>query len=145
MYMPFSGEDSALMDKIGDVLGSGLYPLGLSLLMPILLYMVVSEKEDKQIEIMKMNGLDSKHYWVGFFIVSFVLSMLSSLAMYFFGVFVFKIKFFTESSGGLIIAVMVGWAIAQIGMTSLVQIFINNSKTATIVGYILSLFSNLIG
>ena len=30
-------------------------------------------------------------------------------------------------------------------MTSLVQIFINNSKTATIVGYIISIFSTLIG
>ena len=71
------------------MIGSGLYPLGLALLMPIFLYTVVSEKEEKQIEIMKMNGLDSKHYWVSFFIMSFLLSMLTSLTMYLFGVFVF--------------------------------------------------------
>lgn len=41
--------------------------------------------------------------------------------------------------------VFVGWAIAQIALTSLVQIFINNSKTATIVGYLLSIFSTIIG
>jgi hypothetical protein len=45
MYMPFSGSDNSLIDKAVNVIGSGLYPLGLSLLMPILLYMVVSEKE----------------------------------------------------------------------------------------------------
>jgi hypothetical protein len=28
-----------------NVVGSGLYPLGLSLLLPLLLYMLVSEKE----------------------------------------------------------------------------------------------------
>lgn len=39
----------------------------------------------------------------------------------------------------------IGWAIAQISMTSFVQIFINSSKTATIIGYILSIFSTLIG
>ena len=44
MYMPFSGSDTSLIDKAVNVIGSGLYPLGLSLLMPILLYMVVSEK-----------------------------------------------------------------------------------------------------
>lgn len=44
IYMPFKGGDTALLDKVVNVVGSGLYPLGLSLLMPILLYMVVSEK-----------------------------------------------------------------------------------------------------
>jgi hypothetical protein len=42
MYMPFSGTDTSLVDKVVNVIGSGLYPLGLSMLMPILLYMVVS-------------------------------------------------------------------------------------------------------
>lgn len=42
MYMPFEGEDKSLIDKISNVLGSGLYPLGLSLLIPIFLYSIVS-------------------------------------------------------------------------------------------------------
>lgn len=32
------------MNKMINVVGSGLYPLGLSLLLPLFLYMVVSEK-----------------------------------------------------------------------------------------------------
>lgn len=39
----------------------------------------------------------------------------------------------------------VGWGIAQIGMTNLVQIFIRSGKSATIIGYILSIFSTLLG
>lgn len=92
--MPFKGEDTALLDKVVNVIGSGLYPLGLSLLIPIFLYMVVSEKEEKQIEIMKMNGLDPKHYWVNFFIVSFILSMITSLIMYIIGTYAVDIVFF---------------------------------------------------
>lgn len=42
MYMPFEGEDRSLVNKISNVLGSGLYPLGLSLLLPIFLYGIVS-------------------------------------------------------------------------------------------------------
>lgn len=94
---------------------------------------------------MKMNGLDSKHYWVNFFIVSFILSMVTSLNMYIFGTYIIDITFFTQTSGSLIWLVFVGWAIAQISMTSFVQIFINNSRTATIVGYLLSIFSTLLG
>lgn len=94
---------------------------------------------------MKMNGLDSKHYWVSFFIVSFFLSLVTSLTIYIFGVFVFEIEFFTDTSPIIIWTMFVGWAIAQIAMTSFFQIFINNSKTASIVGYVLSIFSTLIG
>lgn len=145
MYMPFSGSDSSLIDKAVNVIGSGLYPLGLSLLMPILLYMVVSEKEERQIEIMKMNGLDSKHYWINYFIVSFLLSMVTSFNMYIFGAYFIGIDFFEQTSPLLIWVTFIGWAISQIALTSFVQIFISNSKTATIVGYLLSIFSTIIG
>lgn len=145
MYMPFEGEDTALLDKVVNVIGSGLYPLGLSLLMPILLYMVVSEKEERQIEIMKMNGLDPKHYWVNFFIVSFILSMLTSLNIYLVGTFIIDVPFFRDTSFFVLWTTFIGWAFAQIALTSFVQIFITNSKTATIVGYLLSIFSSIIG
>lgn len=42
MYMPFDGLDTALIDKTVNVVGAGLYPLGLSLLLPLFLYSIVS-------------------------------------------------------------------------------------------------------
>jgi hypothetical protein len=42
MYMPFDGEDSALINKVINIMGSGLYPLGLSLLLPLFLFAIVS-------------------------------------------------------------------------------------------------------
>ena len=42
MYMPFSGEDKSFINKAINVIGSGLYPLGLSLLLPLFLYLLVS-------------------------------------------------------------------------------------------------------
>ena len=38
MYMPFDGSSTALVDKTVNVVGAGLYPLGLSLLLPLFLY-----------------------------------------------------------------------------------------------------------
>lgn len=94
---------------------------------------------------MKMNGLDSKHYWINFFVVNFILTMLTSLNMYIFGAYIFDIAFFAQTSGIIIWIIFIGWAIAQIALTSFVQIFISNSKTATIVGYLLSIFSTIFG
>lgn len=144
MYMPFDGEDKALVDKTINVVGAGLYPLGLSLLLPLFLYAIVSDKEEKLIEIMRMNGLKLKYYWISTFCFNFVISMITFSVFYIFGRFVLQLTFF-YSSWVLFWVVLVGWAIAQISMTNLVQIFIRNGKSATIVGYILSIFSTLLG
>ena len=145
MYMPFKGEDVALLDKTVNVVGSGLYPLGLSLLLPLFLYAIISEKEDKLIEAMRMNGLDIRYYWVSTFIFNFGLSMLTFAIFFIFGRYVLDLTFFTQTHAGLMWLTLVGWAIAQIGLTNLVQIFISNSKSATIVGYLLSIFGSLVG
>lgn len=143
--MPFSGEDKSFMNKAINVMGSGLYPLGLSLLLPLFLYLLVSEKEERQVEIMKMNGLNMKYYWINFFIVSFLMSIFTSLVMYLVAIFIIDITFFTQTSALVVWIVFIVWAIAQTSMTSFVQVFIDNSKTATIVGYVLSIFSTLVG
>ena len=95
MYMPFNGEDTSLIDKTINVMGSGLYPLGLSLLLPLFLYMIVSEKEEKLLEIMKMNGLNIKYYWITTFIFNFLISIATFMVFYLFGVYVVGLSFFT--------------------------------------------------
>lgn len=93
---------------------------------------------------MKMNGLNIKHYWINFFVVSFIISMISSLNMYVFA-YLIDIMFFTRTAASIIWLMFITWAIAQISMTTLFQVFINNSKAATIIGYLLSIFSTIIG
>jgi hypothetical protein len=93
---------------------------------------------------MKMNGLNIKYYWINFFIVSFIITIITSANMYLFAHY-FQIPFFTKTAPSVIWTMFIAWSIAQISMTTLFQIFINNSKLATIVGYILSIFSTIIG
>lgn len=50
-----------------------------------------------------------------------------------------------STSWVLLWTIFIGWAIAQLSMAALVQIFIDSAKSATIVGYVLSIFSTLIG
>lgn len=92
-----------------------------------------------------MNGLKLKYYWICTFIFNFTISMITFSLFYVFGFFVLKLTFFTTTSPVLMWLLFVGWAIAQISMTNFVQIFIRNGKSATIIGYILSIFSSLVG
>lgn len=144
-YMPFSGEDKSLLNRMVNVLGSGLYPLGLSLLLPVLLYLLVSEREERQLEMMKMNGLEMRCYWVNFFVVSLFMGLAASLFMFVIGRYVIEVTFFVSTGGMLLWSVFLGWAIAQVSLAALVQVFIDSAKAATIVGYILSIFSTLVG
>ena len=46
-------------------------------------------------QIMKMNGLLMKYYWISFFVFNFLLSMLSCCILYFAGKYLLKIIFFS--------------------------------------------------
>lgn len=94
---------------------------------------------------MKMNGLNIKYYWINTFIFNFLISIVTFLAFYLFGFYVINLSFFTETGVVLFWTVLIGWAIAQISLTTFVQIFVNNAKSATIIGYLLSIFSTLVG
>ncbi len=91
-----------------------------------------------------MNGLIMRYYWIVFFIFNFLLSLLSCTILFLAGRYILDITFFTETSSSILFILFVGWSIAQVSLTAFVQIFINNAKTATIIGYLLSIFSGLV-
>ena len=82
---------------------------------------------------MRMNGLKLKYYWLCTFIFNFSLSIITFLIFYIFGTYVLELSFFTQTSAVFMWVMFIGWAVAQIGMTNFVQIFIRNGKSATIV------------
>ena len=94
---------------------------------------------------MKMNGLNIKYYWINLFMFNFTLCIITFSVFYFFGYYVMEINIFTETSPILFLIILAGWAIAMISTVTFVQIFINSSRVATVVGYILSVFSTLLG
>lgn len=90
---------------------------------------------------MKMNGLNVKYYWVSSFIFNFIITFVMLITFYAFGRFYLQLTMFVETSSVVFWLLLIGWAISLISMTNLVQIFINSAKSATIIGYLLSIFS----
>lgn len=125
---------------MSDITGGSIYPLGFTILLPVILYSIVSEKEERLIEIMKMNGLQMKYYWVNFFVFYFGISLFASLLMFLFGKYVFQTTFFVDTDWLVLWTLFLGWSISQISLATFLQIFINNSKVATITGYVFSFF-----
>lgn len=94
---------------------------------------------------MKMNGLNVKYYWVSTFIFNFAITSIMLTFFYCFGRYYLGLTMFVQTNPTVFWSLLVGWAIALISMTNFVQIFINSAKSATIIGYLLSIFSCFVG
>lgn len=94
---------------------------------------------------MKMNGLCMRYYWINFFVFNFIISLSSAFLFFIFGKYVFHIVLFTGTNWVILWTLFLGWTIAQISSAAFLQIFINNSKVATIFGYVYSFFGCVIG
>ena len=94
---------------------------------------------------MKMNGLLMRYYWINFFLFNNLVSLISCGLLYFMGRYIFNIQFFVHTGWDIIWILFFGWSISQVSMTAFMQIFINSSKAATIIGYLLSIFSTIVG
>jgi hypothetical protein len=94
---------------------------------------------------MRMNGLGITTYWGVGFLFNFVISFFTYAVFYAFGYFVMQNSFFLNTSFLLISVVFFGWIICQIGISMLFQVFISTSRAANIIGYLMTIWTNLIG
>jgi hypothetical protein len=145
VYMPQSEDQNSFIDIIINSVSALIFPLGLSLLFPVFLYTIVLEKEERLIQMMKMNGLKIRYYWLTFFIFNLMLCLITNGIFYLLGMFALDSKFFTQTSGALIFVVMLGWSLSMIGMAAFFQTFLSNSRSANIIGYLISIWTSMIG
>lgn len=132
------------MDTIISFVAVLIFPISLSLLFPVFLYTVVLEKEEKLIQMMKMNGMKISSYWLVYFIFNLMLSFITNLIFVLLGYLLTGMRFFVETSPLLLFLVLLGWSLAQIGMAVFFQTFLNKSRSANIIGYLISIWTSMI-
>ena len=75
------------MEILINTVATIIFPLSLSLLLPVFLYLIVLEKEEKLIQMMRMNGMSMLSYWAINFLYNLVISLATNLVFYLFGYF----------------------------------------------------------
>ena len=94
---------------------------------------------------MKMNGCSISVYWISVFIFDFILSIIT------FGLFLLASKLllgdsvFNKTGTDILITVLIGWAFGQLGVAIFFQTFLKTARTANIIGYLLSIWTSIIG
>jgi hypothetical protein len=94
---------------------------------------------------MKMNGMKISSYWFVYFIFNLILSIITNTIFVIMGRFLTGMRFFTETDPLILIITLLGWSLAQIGMAVFFQTFLNKSRSANIIGYLVSIWTSMIG
>lgn len=101
--MPISDQNQGWLMKLINLAGASLFPLSLSLLLPVFMYSIVLEKEERLIEMMKMNGLKMRNYWFVNYLYSFALYLIMVAIFFGFGFGGLRLSFFTETDSGILV------------------------------------------
>ena len=104
--MPFTQDNNDNIQRIINLAGSTFYPMAVSLLMPLFMYTIVLEKESKLVEIMKINGMKMRYYWLSNFIFNYSLYAITMLIFNVMGGAVLNLSLFTSTNSMLLVIII---------------------------------------
>ena len=142
--MPVTTQVDRELERIVSLIGLLIFPCCLSLSLPIFIYSLVLEKEKKLVETMKINGMKMYNYWLVNFIFDLLIYIATAGFYLLAGSKILGLSFFSNTDWQLLVIVCFGWGICQISMAFFFSVFINNTQTASIVGYSLSIWASTI-
>lgn len=119
---------------------SNMFPVSLCLGFPIMLFVLTMEKEEKIKNLLEINGLNVKSYWLSFFLYYFIVLELTLLVWMLVGKIWINIEFFQDAGFLITFWILSVWNMAQIGFTLFISTFMKSSRASTMVGYQGSIF-----
>lgn len=101
---------TAILVSVGGLVGQVLYPFGVSFLLPIFAIILVQEKEQRMLVMMKMNGMKEWAYYLSHYVVFYILYCISSIIFYISG-YVAKLTMFTLTDVSVLALLFFLWGI----------------------------------
>ena len=125
--MPLKPGVRSETEKVINIVGNGAYPLLLSLSLPVFLYSIVLEKEQRLLENMKINGLNMRNYWTVTYVFSFILYLATVFVYAGFGRYISGLSFFIETNIYILGLTLVGWGLCQVSLAFFFSVFLQDS------------------
>ncbi|KYQ94390.1 ABC transporter A family protein [Tieghemostelium lacteum] len=136
--LPYTQNPPAL--DMGSLLGSIFYPFALSFLLPLYVYSIVLEKQERLREMCLMMGLKIRNYWIVNYLFNLMLYTCALIIVV--GIsLIFGFAVFTETSGFAMFLLLAGWGNAQIALSFFLSTLFQRTRTATIFTYFLVIIS----
>jgi ABC-type multidrug transport system ATPase subunit len=148
--IPFSSLQGMPYTDFSDLLvaveafGLVLYPICVSLQLPVYLYLFVNEKETKLKAFSFSMGLSKSIFWGSNYL--FCLMMYSVVVFAFvFGANLMGLRLWTHTPTSVLAIMLGGWGLSLVAIAAFIQSFLSNTRTASIVGYSVSLGGAAVG
>lgn len=127
-----------------EAFGLVLYPICVSLQLPVYLFLFVNEKETKLKAFASAMGLTKTIFWGSNYL--FCLLMYSVVVSAFvLGASVIGLRLWTHTPPFVLIVMLAGWGFSLVAVAAFIQSFLSNTRTASIVGYSVSLGGAAVG
>jgi hypothetical protein len=120
------------------IIGAILNPFGVSFLLPVFAVLLVQEKENRILVMMKMNGMRTWAYYLSHYLTFFVLYTISALIFLISGG-VAKMTMFTLTDKGLLALLFFLWGQNQISLAFFFSNLFNKSRFALVIVFLIVL------
>lgn len=122
-----------------ELAGTLLYPLGLTLQIPLYMYLLTLEKSEKLREMMLSHGLRTRYYHIVNYIFFYTIYALTAALFWLAGI-ASSSRFFMSTHWSVLLLFFLGWGFALVSLASFVSAFLNSPRVATVAGYVIALF-----
>jgi ABC-type multidrug transport system ATPase subunit len=126
-----------------EVLATALYPITLSLQLPMFVSIATLEKEERLLDLQSAMGLSMSAYRVSTYLLNFVSYVIVALIFWLAG-YALQFTFFSQTGFSIMLFVLVGWGLSLCSMAMLVSSVLWTRKSAILTGYVVALGFNLV-
>lgn len=137
-YFPMKLNQDARVERLVHFIAAGVFPTCMSLLMPMFVYSIVYDKQERMLEIMKMNGMKMRYYWLINFLFDYLIHWVVVGFFFFVGGVILSVTVFLSTSFFLQFLMFAVWGLAEIGMAFFISPFVSQAQGATSIFLLIS-------
>jgi len=132
------------LESLVQVFGAFLYPIGLTLQLPLFSFTTVLERETGLLQLQRAMGMRDLEYFGTNYALN--MGMYCAVVGFFWAVgLILQFSFFVSTSPMLLFFFFIGWGLALTSLAAFVASLLASRRVATIVGYAVALLGTLIG
>eukprot|EP01012_Entosiphon_sulcatum_P002563 TRINITY_DN10553_c0_g1_i1.p1 TRINITY_DN10553_c0_g1~~TRINITY_DN10553_c0_g1_i1.p1 ORF type:complete len:1882 (+),score=415.75 TRINITY_DN10553_c0_g1_i1:109-5754(+) len=140
--MPYDTKSTA--QQLVDFLAALFYPIVFLFPMPFFLFHIVYEKEFRLRELMKMNAMQMRHYWLSTLLFDFAVYWAICI-VFLILMAVLRVRWIEQTSFALIFLLLLGMSLCSVTVPVFLSALISKATTAKIMGFVLLLIIWILG
>jgi len=139
--MPFHAEYDVSTSM--ELFGAAIYPLALTMPLPVLLYLITLEKEERLRELQRSMGLKTSHHIIATGIYALTQYLINACVFGATGAVV-GIRLFLGTGVTTLLALALGWGLCLVAVAFALSALLSSRQLASVTGFAVATFGNIV-